>query len=754
MDSTRMGTSEENQRLDEVITAYLKAVESGQAPDRQDLLARHPELAAELAEFFQGQDQMDRLVRPLRDASLAGQTMSRSDDLANATTLAPGEKRQAGTRISYFGDYELIEEIARGGMGVIYRARQVSLNRIVALKMILAGQLASAAEVQRFHMEAEAAGNLDHPNIVPIYEVGEHQGQHYFSMKLVEGGSLAQMISACRFPIADFRSIVRMFVQVAKAVHYAHQRGILHRDLKPANILLQNPEPRTPMVTDFGLAKKMEADSSMTQTGAILGTPSYMAPEQASGQKGGVTTLVDLFSLGAILYELLTGRPPFRGETPLETIKQVQEHEPAPPSKLNPRVDRNLETICLKCLQKNPQERYPSAGALAEDLEHWLAGEPITARPPSIAFQIWSWLRKNVRVAVWTVVITVLCTALAITPVINLSMMVLFQNAQRTYEYFPSLQRPWLLSFDWRAPSTWREHPAFVVPSIVIGIAAIALMGLFVVLVVKPRDRWSDIGAGISSGIVCGITSFLMGVSQAVLLALVVVPQLQDMQLLAHGCFDIELQGEEEMGPIEPAAEQLLRKYPDLASMEPEHRVRIFSKIIADMVVAVFMAVWHSFFGCLVLAVGVVVCQTMAAGYVVRSRQRWHHILFPYLELSVPAALLYLLIAGPFVTLAPPELQIWSAGALLTLAILTLLVVVGVRLHWPWPLRTLMFIVAVTIWGRSSGISGINYIPIPAHMLLYIALAALAVHYYHRFRRTLPEGVSMLSDLRMLKSEA
>ncbi|MCI0537771.1 MAG: serine/threonine protein kinase, partial [Verrucomicrobiales bacterium] len=372
-------------------------------------------------------------------------------------------------KVCDFGDYELIEEIGRGGMGIVYRARQKSLNRMVALKVILAGCWATEFQVERFRAEAEAAARLDHPNIVPIYDIGENNGQPFFTMRLVEGTNLGEplgqskpdktarhhtpeqaktgescipfpqaagQLAGARFELAFWngqgetdhvrrtgaetsraprwigRDAAALLAKLSRAVHYAHQRRVLHRDLKPTNILID--AKGEPHLTDFGLAKMLEPSRGRTLTAAVLGTPAYMAPEQARGRSGQVSTAADIYSLGAILYELLTGQAPFTGESPLEILDLVRAAEPIPPRALDPTVHRDLETICLKCLHKEPDRRYGSAEALAEDVERWLEGKPILARPVAPVERLWLWARRKPTVAALAAAVVFLILATAI----------------------------------------------------------------------------------------------------------------------------------------------------------------------------------------------------------------------------------------------------------------------------------------------------------------------------------------------------
>jgi serine/threonine protein kinase len=354
--------------IDEELAAVLERVTdapSDMRPSLDELVAQYPHLAAELRGVWGA----------VMVADAVAEHRSRR---ASAPTVAAGPRGVVSVAVSppaELGDFTLLNEIGRGGMGVVYAARQRSLDRVVAVKVLLRGADASQQDQERFRAEAEAVARLDHPSIVPIYETGEVGGWRYFGMKLIEGQNLSQRMAAGPLPQREAAGLV---MDVARAIDYAHERGVVHRDLKPANILLDSAG--RPHVTDFGLAKRHVVGEPLTTTGAILGTPSYMAPEQAAGGRAAVGPASDVFSLGAILYALLTGRPPFQGASPVDTLLLVLEQDPPPPRLLNAHVDADLEMIALRSLQKPPELRYGSAGALADDLQAYLSGEPIAAR--------------------------------------------------------------------------------------------------------------------------------------------------------------------------------------------------------------------------------------------------------------------------------------------------------------------------------------------------------------------------------------
>lgn len=363
-------------RLANVLDGLLKQQAERTPIDWPAVEREHPDLADEIKQLIVVGQMIDFVkVSPSAAATIAQNTSI----LTNNPTQLPAT----------FGQYELREEIGRGGMGVVYKAWDKSLQRHVALKMILRGVHATAADLNRFRGEAQSAGGLTHPNIVPIYQVGEQDGQAYFSMKYVAGRTLAAVMADK--PMHP-RDAAKTMIAIARAVQHAHEKGILHRDLKPSNILID--ETGQPMVSDFGLAKRVEGGMSLTGTGAIVGTPSYMSPEQAEGTRN-PTPASDIYSLGAILYELLTGRPPFLAASAVETLLLVRSEEPVRPRALNPQIDVDLEFICRKCLEKTPEHRYATAGKLADDLDAFLAGEPVSARSSSLVYFVTRLLRET-----------------------------------------------------------------------------------------------------------------------------------------------------------------------------------------------------------------------------------------------------------------------------------------------------------------------------------------------------------------------
>ncbi len=374
--------------LDAAFAEYLRRVDAGQRPELEAFLEEFP---STLRPTLRHAIEDDQRAQDLTGSHYVDAPVGPRDPDAtptwNSAAGSPVETVDLSTGSFVIGDYELLELIGRGGMGVVYRARQRSLDRIVAVKMILGGRLAAPEDVVRFVTEAQAASRVDHPNIVAIYQVGEFEGRHYFSMDYVEGTDLARLCAEGPLPP---RRAAAYLSAVADAVHAAHEQGILHRDLKPANILIDRDD--RPLVTDFGLAKYISVDRGLTATGRAMGTPAYMPPEQASGAWSEVTPASDVYSLGAILYVMLTGHPPFRGRTEVDTLLEVVHREPASPLELQPNADPELATICLKCLQKDPAERYASAQELADELNRYLRGEPIQARPQSSWQRTWRWM--------------------------------------------------------------------------------------------------------------------------------------------------------------------------------------------------------------------------------------------------------------------------------------------------------------------------------------------------------------------------
>lgn len=378
MTEPALAESHDDDRLERLLAEILRAEEAGAPPDRERWMREHPDLAGELASFFRNRDALDGVARALQQQALPTESSSATDRADDERPFAPRQ----------FGDYELLSVLARGGMGVVYRARQKSLSRIVALKMVRTTSSDSPADRARFFQEAEAAARLEHPHIVPVYEVGELEGRCYYTMPLIEGGDLNSHLLRYRDP-AEAAGLVE---RTARAVHFAHQHGVLHRDLKPANILID--DAGRPHVTDFGLARLIDSDTRMTRTGAALGTPGFMAPEAVRGDKS-VTTAVDVYGLGALLYVCLTGDPPFRGANVWETLQQALDSEPPSPRSKNASIDVDLETICRKALDRDPRLRYESAAALADDLARWAAHEPIAARPPGRLRRTVKWIRRH-----------------------------------------------------------------------------------------------------------------------------------------------------------------------------------------------------------------------------------------------------------------------------------------------------------------------------------------------------------------------
>lgn len=588
-----------------------------------------------------------------------------------------------GTAIRYFGDYEIIEEIARGGMGVVYKARQVNLNRTVALKMILTGQLAGENDVQRFYTEAEAAAQLDHPGIVPIFEIGEHQGQHYFSMAYIEGDSLAQKVADGPLPPREAAEIVQ---KVCQAIAYAHGRGVVHRDLKPANILMDpNSQPK---VTDFGLAKRAESESNLTGTGQILGTPSYMPPEQASGRLDEVGPRSDVYSIGGILYCLLTGRPPFQSSNAMDTLLQVLEREPVAPRALDPKLPVDLNTICLKCLEKDPQQRYSSAAELSDDLQRYLAGEPITARPPGLMRLVRHWIAQNIGAIGWAVVVGALFGLFASLHTLQTEIAVTLSSAGESLDRLglPRDLHP-VLSHLPKTPGWLHAVQQFVL------VVLLVMAGLIVVALVRPRNRPADFIAGILSGLAAAAIWFLLCLSWGGVYG--------KMQNTTQDLIDIKQAEASESLPS-----RVLARYPELQNVEPVKQIPTAwvlarHRQVIDAAFGMIQATITS----LLIFVPALLCETMLAGWLTRKRESVRAAVLPYLEIGIPFGvilanfmMLQLLI---WLGLAGTTVPMWMS-TLLYVPLIAAVIAAIKQSHWPWRvvLHALWFgaIVAVIVW--------------------------------------------------------
>ena len=504
----------------------------------------------------------------------------------------------SGTRVRYFGDYELIDELARGGMGVVYRAKQISLNRVIALKMILAGSFAGEEQIRRFKIEAESAANLDHPGIVPIYDIGTHKDQHYFSMKLIEGRSLADLGEQEKLSPTEAVQMVR---QIADAVHHAHQRGILHRDLKPGNILID--ENGLPVVTDFGLARQTDTHEdaatreTLTQAGMVVGTPGFMSPEQARGTD--VTTATDIYSLGAILYKLLCGHLPHSGNSVMDTVMSVINDPPTPPSKHYPDIDRDLELICLKCLAMEPEDRYASAAEFAEELDAHMNGRPLKVRAPSLIELTRMWLSSNYGSIAW---VPVIAGVIGVVTGLSLWLATLGGDSHiylDTYDRFPVAERPFML-FSWTLPrQLW----------FVLYCVALMSIGWWTARLVKTTSRAADFGGGLSVGLLSGLICLVAGYAP-MSIASGQVAMADDLTLLESLITQESDQAMEEIELLYPTVK---------AQSEAEAAAILKSKILGDLRYTTLPRFWVATL-IIVGGLGIIgVVQTMVAGPLIRN---------------------------------------------------------------------------------------------------------------------------------------
>lgn len=574
-------------------------------------------------------------------------------------------------------NYELLEELGRGGMGVVHKARDKKLDRIVALKTIIAGNFASDEDITRFRQEAQAAAKLDHPGIVEIYEVSDASSpHHFFSMKYVEGGSLADLSEAF---LSDQKRAVELMIKIANAVHHAHQRGILHRDLKPANVLID--EKDQPRITDFGLAKHLNADSGLTRTGMVMGTPGFMAPEQATG-KSDVTTSVDVYSLGAILYWLVTGQPPFLGETQLDVIMKTINEQPASVRSVRNAVDLGLDLICQKALNKLPDDRYVSAEALADDLRAWLAGEPLSVKPPTVLQLTSIWIRKNFRSLSIGITTGAICGALigcAILAVIAKE----YLNSEGFVNQLGEQNESWISRY-----FGWIRNVPFgaiiILPPLMIMLNV--LCGIINVQILKPKAREMLFVVAAISALFAGIVSFTTSLGWSPIIRHGIDNGLQDIQLLSDSIW-LESDAEKEM-----ARTALFQRYPGLKDVRQSQRGNLIRyKIKRDQAFGIPQGMWEGIGITLCLSAIPLFLATSFAGMIWQRGHRGFSFFGQSFELGIYSALFMLMFTRTFsfqIGLFPGWL---THGATLTGMILAIWFALSQK---PWYFRILGFVLA------------------------------------------------------------
>ena len=612
-------------------------------------------------------------------------------------TLAPDSSLEdsAATKMPELAGYELVEELGRGGMGVVYRARHLQLDRPVAIKMILAGQFASPESVQRFQLEAETAARLDHPGIVPIYEIGKVGDHRFFSMKLIDGEPLSERLDEYQ---PDQRKSVALMIQVAAAVQHAHQRGVLHRDLKPANVLIDGEGQ--PLLTDLGLAKQLDNDGAITQTGLVLGSPGFMSPEQAAGQTD-VTIAADVYAMGAILYWMVSGRAPITGKNVLEVVQKTIEHEPESVRDLRADADRDLNLICMKALQKSPDDRYSSADAFAGDLQAWLDGEPLSVKPPTAITWMRRWVRKNFRgVSVGVCTGTLCGFALGFIILLQIANGQL-EAATELHERLEASNPPWITSqFAWvqKIPGALREILPISI-TLIVAICGIATIGLS-----KPKPGESGLAAGLTASLLAGILAFVISWAWAPIANRTQRAARQDLQLLSDHLF---------MHPDDRhlAEEILFRRYPGLPKANSWKRSDLLmAKISSDQTSRIPGGIWIGLIVTgFVSTLPLMVCCALAGVIWHRDYRGWGFF-WRSLEIGFYVTTLTFLLCRSFGSFTGPP-PAWHLQLLSTVLIITA-IAVALRCRsfgWRFPMFLIVCVASVVNLADSSNVGGAHW---------------------------------------------